>query len=378
MFRSLSPTQLTVDLLIGLVALGLRFALGIDDLALALVVVAMATALGLRRLSPALALVIAWFGALVQMLALQDPDSSNLAILAVLYTTARYGSAGVRAAGAISAGAGALIATAYTSAKAAGFFGPLSGTLITLPETAVITSLIIQLVAALALLGLSWTLGQLARSWATARESRRERAAAEERILVEQERNRIARDMHDVVAHSLAVVIAQADGARYSKDAPTMDAALTTIAATSRSALSDVRLLLAQLRHRPEAGPQPMLGDLDALIEQLRDSGLTVEHVVRGRPVGLPTGHQLAIYRIAQEALTNALRHGDPAAATTVHLTWEEDAVLLSVRNRARELPIAPLVAGHGLTGSEFRRGPVIRDVEQDPARQVQVAIMAK
>lgn len=355
MFRSLSPTQLTVDLLIGLVALGLRFALGIDSLALALVVVAMAAAFSLRRLSPALALAIAWIGALVQMLALQDPDSSNLAILAVLYATARYGSAGVRAAGLISAGAGALVATAYTSAKAAGFLTGEEGSLIGLPGMAVVTSLVIQLVAALALFGLSWTLGQLARSWATARQSRRERAAAEERILVEQERNRIARDMHDVVAHSLAVVIAQADGARYSKDAPTMDAALTTIAATSRSALSDVRLLLAQLRHHQEAGPQPMLGDLDALIEQLRGSGLTVEHVVQGRPVGLPTGHQLAIYRIAQEALTNALRHGDPAATTTVHLTWEDDAVLLSVRNRARELPIAPLVAGHGLTGMRER-----------------------
>ena len=355
MFRSLSPTQLAVDLLIGLVALGLRFALGIEDLALAVVVVAMATAFSMRRLSPGLALAIAWFGAIVQMLSLHDPDSSNLAILAVLYATARYGTAGVRAFGLISAGAGALIATAYTSAKAAGFLTGDTGALIGLPGMAVVTGLVVQLVAALALFGLSWTLGQLTRSWASARESRRDRAAAEERILVEQERNRIARDMHDVVAHSLAVVIAQADGARYSKDAPTMDAALATIAATSRSALSDVRLLLAQLRHRQEAGPQPMLGDLDTLIAQLRDSGLKVEHVAQGRAVGVPTGHQLAIYRIAQEALTNALRHGDPASPTTMSLIWEPDAVELRVRNRARDTPSAPLVVGHGITGMRER-----------------------
>lgn len=354
MFRSLSPTQLAVDLVIGLVALGLRVALGVDSLALALVVVMMAVALSLRRLSPALALGVAWVGAVVQMIALLDPDSSNLAIVAVLYTTARYGTVGVRTAGLISAGAGAVIATAYSTAKAAGLFtGDLESVML-LPGTAVFTGLVIQLVAALAVLGLSWTLGQLTRSWAAARESRRDRAAAEERILVEQERNRIARDMHDVVAHSLAVVIAQADGARYSQSAPTMDAALATIAATSRSALADVRLLLGQLRHHQEAGPQPMLGDLDALIEQVRDSGLSVQQVVEGRPVGLPTGHQLALYRIAQEALTNALRHGDPSGITTVRLVWASETIELSVSNRVAGAS-EPFVPGHGLTGMRER-----------------------
>lgn len=353
-FRSLSPTQLAVDLVIGITALGLRVALGVDSLALALVVVMMAVALSLRRLSPALALAVAWVGAVVQMMALLDPDSSNLAIVAVLYTTARYGTVGVRTAGLISAGAGAVIATAYSTAKAAGLFAGDLESVMLLPGTAVFTGLVIQLVAALAVLGLSWTLGQLTRSWAAARESRRDRAAAEERILVEQERNRIARDMHDVVAHSLAVVIAQADGARYSQSAPTMDAALATIAATSRSALADVRLLLGQLRHRQEAGPQPMLGDLDALIEQMRDSGLTVEQLVEGRPVGLPTGHQLALYRIAQEALTNALRHGDPSGITTVRLVWEPETIQLSVSNRARGAS-EPFVPGHGLTGMRER-----------------------
>jgi signal transduction histidine kinase len=353
-FRSLSPTQLAVDIVIGLVALGLRFALGIDSLALAFVVVMMAAALSLRRLSPGWALAVAWVGAGVQMIALLDPDSSNLAIVAVLYTTARYGTVGVRTAGLISAGAGAVIATAYSTAKAAGLFTGDMESVMLLPGTAVFSGLVIQLVAALAVLGLSWTLGQLTRSWAAARESRRDRAAAEERILVEQERNRIARDMHDVVAHSLAVVIAQADGVRYSQNAPTMDAALATIAATSRSALADVRLLLAQLRHRQEAGPQPMLGDLDALIEQVRDSGLTVEHVVEGRPVGLPAGHQLALYRIAQEALTNALRHGDPSRITTVRLVWELETIELSVSNRAPGAS-EPIVPGHGLTGMRER-----------------------
>ena len=108
--------------------------------------------------------------------------------------------------------------------------------------------------------------------------------------------------MHDVVAHSLAVVVAQADGARYiaSKDPAATEAALVTISATAREALSDVRVLLAQLRHSQEDGPQRTLVDLERLFEQLRAAGLTIDDEVAGDP--LTARHRPAARRLPHRA----------------------------------------------------------------------------
>ncbi|HEU4850483.1 MAG TPA: histidine kinase, partial [Terrimesophilobacter sp.] len=182
-------------------------------------------------------------------------------------------------------------------------------------------------------------------------------------VIVEQERNRIARDMHDVVAHSLAVVIAQADGARYAgrKDPEAVDAALTTISMTAREALGDVRILLGQLRHSQDEAPQPVLADLDRLFEQFRASGLPVEFDEAGAPTPLATGAQLAVYRIVQEALTNALRHGDSAQGATVAFHWEADALALEVTSATvesapgEEKAEPAATPGHGLAGMTER-----------------------
>ena len=127
-------------------------------------------------------------------------------------------------------------------------------------------ALIFVFFGSLAAFLLSWTAGQLTSTLIRARDSRKAALVAEQEVAAEQERTRIARDMHDVVAHSLAVVVAQADGARYlgAKDPAATEAALATIATTARDALSDVRLLLAQLRHSQGDGPQPTLVDLRA------------------------------------------------------------------------------------------------------------------
>jgi len=353
MFRSLTPPQIGVDVSLALVALALRLAVGFEPI-LGVVVLVMAAALAIRRLSPGLALAVAWAGALLQMAASLNPDPANLAILAVLFATARYGTPRVRMAGLISAGAGAIIATAYFVLNI--FLGlQVDGTFLrlypaTLAQVGFIS--IVGLASALAVLGLSWTLGLLLRTRDTAVESRRKQKAAEREIVIEQERNRIARDMHDVVAHSLAVVIAQSDGGRYAIDPIQKDEALATISSTAREALADVRLLLGQLRHNQDAGPQPMLADLDRLIDQLRASGLTIRFEQRGQPVVLPAGQQLAVYRIVQEALTNALRHGNTAEPVDVLIMWSSDAVALAISNSATE---APGPAGHGLTGMRER-----------------------
>ncbi|MCU1578365.1 MAG: sensor histidine kinase [Rhodoglobus sp.] len=350
------PAQLAVDVGIAVACLLLRWAIGLGSFPLWVVVIAMAGALALRRASPGLALAIAWAGAVIQMSTHLPPDISNIAVLAVLFTTARYGGRRTSWLGLASAIVGAILATAYmlvTPYIGIGVGNSAGFRLPGLPQ--VFGAATIGLAAALALLGLSWTLGLLARTWSTARESRRSQAAAEQTVVVEQERNRIARDMHDVVAHSLAVVIAQADGARYATGVKAKDDALGTIASTGREALADVRLLLGQLRHSEEAGPQPMLTDLERLFEQLRASGLVIVLRQHGDPLPLPAGQQLALYRIVQEALTNALRHGDTAEPVDVELDWTRDAATATISSVLAAPSAAAPAAGHGIAGMRER-----------------------
>jgi signal transduction histidine kinase len=334
MFRPLKPYQLGFDVGLAVLCVGLRVPLGSLDIALVVVIAGMGLALALRRVSPALALGTAWVFAIVQMAASLQPDVANLAILPVLYSTARYGGRIVKWAGLASAGAGALAASLYLTLGA--YFGGLLGTVDppTVPRLAV--TFFAYLFAAIAALVLSWTLGLLAKTWSAARESRMLQMIAEHNVAVEQQRNRIARDMHDVVAHSLAVVIAQADGARYAmaSDPGAAESALTTISSTARSALADVRVLLGELRHDEPTAPQPTLGDLGRLYDQIGASGLPVEVMQSGAPASLPAGSQLAVYRIVQEALTNAMRHGETGAGATVRLSWRPRSLEVRVSSR--------------------------------------------
>lgn len=314
-----------------------------------LMVAAFTTALALRRLQPGLALILAWVGAGVQMGFGMTPSPTNLAIFAVLYTTGAYGSTRVFWSGFGSAIAGAVIVPVY-----------LVGRGMTEPPTADVWFIAgaLLLAAGFALM-LAWVSGALVRTAMRAAANSRAQQAAEAETIAEQQRVRIARDMHDVVAHSLAVVIAQADGARYAAaaDPGATSEALATISSTARSALTDVRLLLTQLRHSQGEGPQPTLADLDELFERMRAAGVVLDVVVDPAPPGEPPGAvQLAVYRIMQEALTNALRHGvDPRVR--VHLGWFDDRVDLSVRNaRSTASPLpTPSSGGHGVIGMRER-----------------------
>ncbi len=310
-------------------------------------------ALAIRRWSPPLALALAWAGAALQMALGRPPTVSDLAIFGVLYVTAAYGTARVYWAGFASALAGALVITAYL------FLGPAfagGG-----PSWQTLPLAVAVLVAAGFALLLSWTVGALVRTAVRAQENREAQRRAEADAAAEQERVRIARDMHDVVAHSLAVVIAQADGARYAAAADPAAAgssaaieALGTISTTARAALADVRLLLTQLRHPQPEGPQPRLADLEELYAQVRAAGVELRVDVDPAPSREPPAAvQLAVYRILQEALTNTLRHGD-GQPVRVTLAWHRDRVDLEVRNGAKTGE-RPADSGHGLVGMSER-----------------------
>ena len=168
-----------------------------------------------------------------------------------------------------------------------------------------------------------WALGLLRLSTRQRRESLADRAARLERerdqqavIAVAAERARIAREMHDVVAHSLSIVVAQADGGRYiaAQDPEAAGRVLETISTTGRGALRDMRRILGVLRDGDSSptAPQPDAADVATLVEQVRASGVPVELVRSGAPQELPTGMGLAVYRICQEALTNVMKHAGP------------------------------------------------------------------
>jgi len=363
-FRQLTPGQLAFDVSLAVFCVVIRLWAIIELGPMILVVCVMGAALAVRRLSPSLALAIAWAGAAFQLLSGLEPDVSNLAILPVLYATAAYGTNRTKWSGLVSAGAGALLATGYMAIVplfSSFFFDLRIGSPDAIPQY--IFYVFFLSGAFLAMFGLSWTLGLLARTRRTARKSRQAQKRAEEEeararqdIIVEQERNRIARDMHDVVAHSLAVVIAQADGARYArgKQPDAVDSAFETISSTARDALTDVRVLLAQLRRSESKAPQRALADLDRLVEQFRASGLKVVVNRTGEPDDPGLGVELALYRIVQEALTNALRHGDTADPVTVDFDWRSADVELRVSNSVAAGRVDSH-AGHGLAGMRER-----------------------
>jgi signal transduction histidine kinase len=176
------------------------------------------------------------------------------------------------------------------------------------------------------------------------------------------ERASIAREMHDIVAHSLAVITTMAEAAvlKRRSDPERAGVAMEHVAETGRQALADTRRLLGVLRTQaPAAGhaPPPGLAQLDALLEQVRATGLVAELTVTGRRFTVPEGAQLAIYRIVQEALTNTIKHAPGATRVQVRLAYAEPVIEIDTSDNGRpgtgtghRGPV-----GHGLTGMRER-----------------------
>jgi signal transduction histidine kinase len=185
-----------------------------------------------------------------------------------------------------------------------------------------------------------------------------ERAAE---VAVAEERARIARELHDVVAHHVSVMTIQTEAARTGSTAGSrVDAALGAAAESGRTAMTELRRLLGVLRssgEEAETAPQPGLDDVARLVDDVRSTGTSVDLVVDGTPpAGATDGFALSVYRIVQEALTNALRHA-PGASIEVRLAYGPSAVRIEVEDRGpgKATSATPGGGGHGLVGMRER-----------------------
>jgi signal transduction histidine kinase len=229
----------------------------------------------------------------------------------------------------------------------------------------------------IAVLGLAfcWVLGEFVgarRAYQTELEARlhlleteRDQAA---RIVISEERTRIARELHDVVAHSVSVMVVQANGASYMvKNNPELaESAIKTIAETGRGALIELRNLVEVLREQNGAElrePQPDAGSITELVERIRVAGVPVELEIERSLSDLPTGISLGIYRIVQESLTNVLKHAGPGARAGVKIHRGNKNVEIQITDdgagKAHELSQSannrPLPGGNGLIGMRER-----------------------
>lgn len=188
-------------------------------------------------------------------------------------------------------------------------------------------------------------------------------------LAVSAERARIAREMHDIVAHNIAVMIALADGAAYTagENPAQAVAVMGQVSDTGRSALTEMRRLLGVMRQpaaAAEHAPQPTLADIDDLLATVRAAGLPTQLTVSGPRLALPPSAQLAIYRMIQESLTNTLKHA-AATAARVRLTYLPQAAELEVTNNG---PVAAGSGeGHGIAGMRERAAVFDGEVSAGP-----------
>jgi signal transduction histidine kinase len=306
-----------------------------------------------RRQIPVAAFALAVTAGALQVLTNVGPSGSDLAIVILLYTLAAYRPRRISVAGLAICLLGSVVAIARWA------------------HPVQISPLQWIFVGSITFAGptlIAWVLGdsmRYRRAYLLALEDRAARLEAERdaqaQVAAAAERARIARELHDVIAHNVSVMVVQADGAGYALQAEPERArlALAAISRTGRQALSEMRRLLGVLRagdERAELAPLPGLDQLRELLEQARAAGMSVSLTMEGSPRPLDEGAELAAYRAVQESLTNTRKHGGLAVAAAVTLRYEEDGLLVQVTDDGRSAaPAAGEVAGHGLTGMRER-----------------------
>jgi signal transduction histidine kinase len=359
--------------LLGLLEVGSADRLGTEPGGpLVLVVLSTAVAVGLSRRLPGAALALVWVACTLQVLSGTNLLLVQASVAATAFGAARWGSTATVWLSAASIPVAALIAVFHVGLRR------LNG----LVETAGVQEVVRsayqygdrwQLAAALlgmSTLGVPWLLGLSLRFVARAQASRVSQSVAEDEAAravraseqareiarLREDQTRLARDVHDVVGHSLAVILAQAESAQYldDSDARGMKQTMATIATSARDSLRDVRQVLATT---DDQAPAPD-ADLDALVAGVRGAGHRVESSEFGHPQPLAPEVALVAFRVLQEMLTNALRHGRRDVPVLVERHWDGD-LRIEVRNRVAADAVGTAGGGTGLDGMRLRLEPV-------------------
>jgi signal transduction histidine kinase len=305
-----------------------------------------------RRHRPRLVFAVVAVATAAQAAVIDLPLWSQVAFPVAVYSVARFSSA-VPAALALAVGlAGSVVASVDW---VRGLGGELT-----------VSSVSSYLLTIATIVVTAWALGTLARTRRAYVETLIERgrrleleAAQQAELAATRERARIAREMHDVVAHGLSVMVVQADGARYAAagDPGSVVPALETISATGREALTEMRLLLGLLRTEEEAGvrPQPGLEGIEALVQDARAAGHHVDASLPEPLPDLPDGAGLTAYRLVQEALTNVRKHAGPDARVQLSVRVSDDDLVVEVRDDGRGASASDDGNGLGLLGMRER-----------------------
>ncbi|MFE4381154.1 sensor histidine kinase [Streptomyces cyaneofuscatus] len=370
---------LGVDVFWAVVLLGLSgmslvsgmFDAGREEILAIPVALGLSTVVALRRRLPEKMLLLAIAVGVLQLVGDVRPNIGNFAMLVITFTVATIGERWASRLALVCSLSAAALSQVRWEAEPGGSW----------PQQIFVT--VIMTVPFV----LAWVMGDSLRTRRAYFSQLEERAArlerereAQSKVAVAAERARIARELHDVVAHNVSVMVVQADGAAYVMDAAPDQArqALETISSTGRQALAEMRRLLGVLRtgDAPESGeyvPQPDVEQIEDLVEQVRRTGLAVDFKVEGTARPLPSGVELTAYRIVQEALTNTRKHGGPDAGASVRLVYFDDGLGLLVeddgRGAAHELyeDGGADGAGHGMIGMRERVGMVGGTLDAGP-----------
>ncbi|WP_435079418.1 sensor histidine kinase [Clavibacter michiganensis] len=365
--------ELFVDAVVGLVLAGLALKPPVDVQEAGFPVAALVLlAVAVRSVFPGAALALAWVMALAQWQLGERPGFADLALLLVLYSTARRGSRATAVLGLASALVGGAMATVYllhTGARYSLLISPGG------------IGAVIFVLAPVLMLLLAWLTGLVVRVIRSRTAESRLRVQAEDTAVkavdlaqAETLRASMARDVHDIVGHSLAVIIAQADSVQFLDDEERIRGVSATIADTARRSLAEVREVLSGTSTADaDDGPE----DLDAVVAQVRAAGVDLAHEVRGVRRPVDPARQVVIRRVAQEMTTNAMRHGEPGGRIRLRETWRTADVVLEVENpvarrgpapdHADPLGLGALRVGTGVEGMRARLAAVGGDLEAEP-----------
>ncbi|NPD04156.1 hypothetical protein HN031_05595 [Nocardioides sp. zg-1308] len=334
---------------------------------LALVVLGIAVAVALSRRAPGLALGLVWVVCLLQLLTGTPVLLAQLAIAAVAFGGARWGSTAVVWLSGLSIPLGAVVVVLFAASEVYDVIDDVVdyNSVIDSAYRLGSTWQVAAAVLGMFVLGSPWLAGLALRFVSRAEQSRVSQVAAEEDAAravrmseqareiarLREEQARMARDVHDVVGHSLAVILAQAESAQYIDDADPerLKQTMATIATSARTSLQDVRQVLTTTQ-APDAAVRS--GGLDSLVDGVRASGHEVVSTVVGQPRPLPPELETVAYRVLQEMLTNAIKHGRRDTPVSVERHWEGE-LRIEVRNVVQAAvaddvtqPIRPVPAG--------------------------------